>query len=122
MVTATSSSRNARCQRCIDSVRSTRGGGRGAGLNHVPSGKFNANAAWLVLAALAHNIVRWVARPGLDHHGPIVAKTLRRRLITLPGRITRSARRDLLHLPRRWPWQREFMTAVVRLRSMPLAC
>lgn len=94
----------------------------GAGLNHVPSGKFNANAAWLVLAAIAHNLLRWVARLGLDHHGPIVAKTIRRRLITIPGRITRSARRDLLHLPRRWPWQLQFMTAAVRLRNLPLVC
>lgn len=94
----------------------------GAGLNHVPSGKINANAAWLVLAALAHNLLRWVARLGLDHQGPIVAKTIRRRLITLPGRITRSARRDLLHLPRRWPWQDDFMSAVVRLRNLPLVC
>lgn len=94
----------------------------GAGLNHVPSGKFNANAAWLVLASIAHNLLRWVARLGLDHHGPIVAKTIRRRLITIPGRITRSARRDLLHLPRRWPWQHQFMAVVVRLRNLPLVC
>jgi hypothetical protein len=92
----------------------------GAGLNHVPSGKFNANAAWLVLAALAHNLIRWVARLGLDHHGPVVAKTIRRRLITLPGRITRSARRHLLHLPRRWPWRDDFLRAATRIRELRL--
>lgn len=94
----------------------------GAGLNHVPSGKFNANAAWLVLATIAHNLLRWIAALGLDHRGPIVAKTIRRRLITIPGRITRSARRELLHLPRRWPWQHQFMAVVVRLRNLPLTC
>jgi len=94
----------------------------GAGLNHVPSGMFNANAAWLVLAAIAHNLLRWVACLGLDHHGPIVAKTIRRRLITIPGRATRSARRHLLHLPRRWPWRHQFMTAVIQLRNLPLVC
>ncbi len=91
----------------------------GAGLNHCPSGHFNANAAWLVLAALAHNLIRWVAAIGVGLGGTVVAKTLRRRLITLPGRITRSARRRRLHLPRRWPWRRGFMKAVVRLRSLP---
>jgi hypothetical protein len=75
----------------------------GAGWNHSPSGKFLANAAWVVIGALAHNLLRWVAALGLDLHGPVVAKTLRRRLITIPGRITRSARRDHLHLPRQWP-------------------
>jgi hypothetical protein len=92
----------------------------GAGLNHVPSGKFNANGAWLVLAALAHNLLRWVARLGLDHRDTIVAKTIRRHLITLPGRVTRSARRDLLHLPRGWPWEDDFTRAAVRIRALRL--
>jgi hypothetical protein len=67
-------------------------------------------------------LVRWVARLGLDHNGSIMAKTVRRRLITIPGRVTRSARRDLLHLPRRWRWQRQFMTVVARLRNLPIVC
>jgi hypothetical protein len=94
----------------------------GAGWNHSPSGKFLANAAWIVIGALAHNLLRWVATLGLDHRGPLVAKSMRRQLITVPGRITRSARRDQLHLPRRWPWRRQFLTAVVRLRNLPLIC
>jgi Transposase DDE domain group 1 len=92
----------------------------GAGWNHSPSGKFLANAAWIVIGALAHNLLRWVAALGLHHRGPIVAKTIRRRLITIPGRITRSARRDQLHVARRWPWRRQFLTAAVRLRTLPL--
>jgi hypothetical protein len=91
----------------------------GAGLNHCPSGRFNANAAWLVLAGLAHNLIRWVAALGLGHVGPVVAKTLRRRFITVPGRLTHSARRRRLHLPRRWPWRRQFLSAAARLRSLP---
>lgn len=92
----------------------------GAGWNHSPSGKFLANAAWIVIGALAHNMVRWIAKLGLGHHGPVVAKTIRRQLITVPGRMTRSARRDQLHLPRQWPWRRQFLTAAVRLRNLPL--
>ena len=92
----------------------------GAGWNHSPSGKFLANAAWIVIGAIAHNLLRWVTALGLAHRGPVVAKTIRRRLITIPGRITRTARRDQLHLPRRWPWRRQFLTAVVRLRNLPL--
>jgi hypothetical protein len=94
----------------------------GAGWNHSPSGKFLANAAWIVIGALAHNLLRWVAAVGLDHRQAVVAKTMRRRLITVPGRLTRSARRDQLHLPRRWPWRHQFLTAVVRLRDLPLIC
>jgi hypothetical protein len=91
----------------------------GSGANHSPSGVFAANAAWVLLAALAHNLIRWVAALGCGIDGPVVAKTIRRRLITLPGRITRSRRRRTLHLPRHWPWRRDFLTAINRLRALP---
>src|SRR5712692_5204847 len=92
----------------------------GAGLAHCPSGRFFANAAWLVLSCLAHNLMRWVAALGLQVPGPIVAKTVRRRFLTLPGRITRSGRRRRLHLPRDWPWAAGFLSALARLRTLTL--
>jgi hypothetical protein len=92
----------------------------GAGLRHCPSGVFLANAAWLVLAALAHNLLRWVAVLGLGAPGQVVAKTLRRRFVHLPGRLTRSARRRLLHLPADWPWAAAFLDALDRLRWITL--
>ena len=92
----------------------------GSGLNHAPSGRFSANAAWLLVSCLAHNLARWIARLGLDLRGPIVAQTIRRRYLTLPGRITRSARRQTLHLPARWPWRHTFSQALERLRAIPL--
>jgi hypothetical protein len=93
----------------------------GAGLRHCPSGVFLANAAWLVIAALAHNLRRWVATIALGSNDLVVAKTLRRRLLHLPGRLTRSARRWLLHLPRDWPWAAAFLRALGRLRSVTIA-
>ena len=90
------------------------------GLAHCPSGHYSANAAWVVIAALAHNLVRWVARLGLGISGPVVAKTLRTRFVSVPGRITRSGRRSQLHLPRRWPWAATFTTALQRLRAVTL--
>jgi hypothetical protein len=92
----------------------------GAGLAHCPSGRFFANAAWLVLSGLAHNLLRWVAALGLKIPGAIVAKAVRRRYLTLPGRITRSARRRRLHLPRDWPWTEGFLGALARLRAVVL--
>ena len=80
---------------------------------------FLANAAWLVLATLAHNLLRWVATLGLGS-ADLMAKTLRRRLLHLPGRLTRSARRRRLHLPTDWPWADQFLTALARLRAIPL--
>jgi hypothetical protein len=61
----------------------------GAGLAHLPSGRFAANAAWLLAATLAHNLLRWTASLGLGvDDQQTVAKTLRRTLLALPGRLT----------------------------------
>ena len=92
----------------------------GAGLRHCPSGRFLANAAWLVIAALAHNLLRWVATIGLAITDLVVTKTIRRRLLAMPGRLTRSARRRYLHLPHDWPWARQFLAALARLQAVQL--
>jgi hypothetical protein len=107
--------RHAVCELAIRDLK------EGAGMNHCPSRRFFANAAWLVLAALAHNLVRWVASIGLGITGAVVARTLRRRFFTLPGRLTRSARRRHLHLPRSWPWSEELSQALTQLRAVQLA-
>ena len=91
----------------------------GMGLKHLPSGRFAANGAWLAVQVMAHNLARWTARLGLGA-GIVTAKTLRRRLFGLVGRLTRSARRVTLHLPARWPWAVEFAAALARFRALPL--
>jgi hypothetical protein len=87
----------------------------GSGFEHCPSGDFNANAAWAVLASIAHNLVRWVAALGLEITGPLVAKTIRRKFITVPGRLTHHARRRQLHLPTNWPWAVQWRQCFARL-------
>ena len=91
----------------------------GVGLNHLPSGRFAANGAWLAVQVMAHNLARWTARIGLGEQ-LVTTKTLRRRFFSLAGRLTRSARRLTLHLPQRWPWKNQFSRALARLRAIPL--
>ncbi|MGH7320605.1 MAG: IS1380 family transposase [Candidatus Rokuibacteriota bacterium] len=91
----------------------------GVALNHLPSGKFAANGAWLAVQVIAHNLARWTARLGLGER-IVTTKTLRRRLFGLVGRLTRSARRLTLHLPARWPWAIGWSTALARFRAIPL--
>jgi hypothetical protein len=91
----------------------------GVGLNHLPSGRFAANAAWLGLNVIAHNLGRWVARIGLGET-VITHKTLRRRYLQLPGRLTTSGRRWTLHLPQRWRWADQFQDALTNLRAVVL--
>jgi hypothetical protein len=88
-------------------------------LAHYPSGKFTANAAWTVIAALAHNLLRWTQTIGLPNATTRTARTLRRRLLALPGRLVRSARRQTLRMPARWPWAHDFLAALARLRALP---
>ena len=90
-------------------------------LAHFPSGRFNANAAWTVIACLAHNLLRWTTVIGLPASTVRAARTVRRRLLALPGRLTRSARQWTLHLPARWPWQHDFIRALARIRALPAA-
>jgi len=87
----------------------------GSGLEHCPSGDFNANGAWAVLASIAHNLMRWVGALGLEMTGPLVAKTIRRKFITLPGRLTSHSRTRQLHLPSRWPWAAQWHQCFARL-------
>ena len=90
-------------------------------LAHFPSGRFNANSAWTVIACLAHNLLRWSGLIGLAGETVRAARTLRRRLLQLPGRLTRSGRQWTLHLPARWPWQHDFVRALARIRALPVA-
>jgi hypothetical protein len=108
--------RHATVELCIRDLKG------GVGLRHFPSGRFSANAAWLLAATLAHNLLRWVAAIGLGARQElVVAKTLRRTLLALPGRLTRSARRLTLHLPAGWPWAAWFELALARLRCVAYA-
>jgi hypothetical protein len=73
-------------------------------LAHMPSGCFGANSAWVLCAAIAHNLLRACGVLAGDRHGHARGATLRRRLVTVPARFARPQRRPVLHLPSHWPW------------------
>ncbi len=74
-------------------------------LAHLPSGIFTANAAWLVLATIAFNLSRAVGTLAGTKLGKARSGTIRRKLISIPARISTSARKIVLHLPTSWPWE-----------------
>ena len=92
----------------------------GAGMEHVPSGNFSANSAWLQCAVLAHNLIRWTTT--LGQPGPVehltVARTVRTRLIAIPGRLVNRAGIITLRGPAGWPWAGWFTRRLERLRAL----
>ena len=65
-----------------------------------PAGAFNANGAWLVLAAMAHNLLRAAGTRTGTRYAKARTATIGRDLITMPGRTARHGRGNLiLHLP-----------------------
>src|ERR1019366_6273165 len=78
---------------------------KGGALAHLPSGNFASNGAWLVLAAIAFNLTRAAGTIASVFHAKATTPTIRRQLIAVPGRLARSARKLVIHLPKDWPWQ-----------------
>lgn len=94
---------------------------KASALAHLPSGKYAANAAWLVLAVIAFNLTRAIAVTA-DPGGKLrnaVTQTIRRTLVNVPARIARSARKLRLHLPEHWPWAGQWQVLLSRSTAPP---
>jgi hypothetical protein len=93
---------------------------KATGAERLPFYSFIANAAWLELALLAHDIMIWTQALTLEgEHAICEPKRLRYRILHLAGHLTRYARRTTLHLPVDWPWAGAIMRAFKRLQALP---
>lgn len=93
-------------------------------LAHLPSGRFAANAAWAICAAICHNLLRAAGTLTSDRHAVARGATLRRQLVAVPARLASPQRRRMLHLPAHWPWAEQWNTlwrAVFRPATGPPA-
>ena len=88
-------------------------------LAHLPSGRINANGAWLTLAAIAHNLTR--AAGCLTSFALAKARgvTIRRKIINVAARVVRHARTVTLRLPEYWPWRHEWQTLFANTHAPP---
>lgn len=93
----------------------------GAGLEHVPSGQFFANTAWLVCAAPTHNLVRWTAMLGgiTPDDQRTMARTVRTRFFAVPGRLVSRSGTPTLRTPAQWSWAETFLRDLTLLRALP---
>jgi hypothetical protein len=92
----------------------------GAGMEHVPSGHFFANSAWLCCAVLAHDLIRWCALFGgiVDKGELTVARTLRTRYLSVPARLVNRSGTPRLRAPDKWPWAEAFLRALGKIRLL----
>ena len=88
-------------------------------LAHIPSGRFGANSAWAVCAAIAHNLLRAAASMAGARHRTARGTTLRRHLVNVPARLARPQRKPILHLPTHWPWEPAWITLWHNIISYP---
>ena len=92
-------------------------------MEHVPSGHFFANSAWLCCAVLAHDLVRWCAFLGgiVDNDELTVTRTLRTRYFSVPARLVNHSGILRLRGPAKWPWANTFAKTLGKLRLLDLA-
>jgi hypothetical protein len=88
-------------------------------LAHMPSGVFNANAAWTVLATLAHNLGRWILAAAGGCWAGATVGSLRRKLAAMPARLVSSGRRLRLRAPANWPWRPALQRALTVIAAIP---
>jgi hypothetical protein len=74
-------------------------------LARIPSGRFAANSAWVLCAAITHNLLRAAATLAGAAHAVARGATLRRKIVNIPARLARPQRKPILHLPTHWPWE-----------------
>jgi hypothetical protein len=79
-------------------------------LAHMPSGQFGANSAWILCAAIAHNLLRAAGVLAGGAHAVARGATLRRKMVNIPARLARPQRRPVLHLPAHWPWSHHWLS------------
>jgi hypothetical protein len=91
-----------------------------SGLGRFPSREYKINQAWLVCVAIAADLVAWLRLLALtDDLAKAEPKALRYRLLHVPARLTRSARKRRLRIPASWPWVDDIVAVFARIAAIP---
>jgi hypothetical protein len=91
------------------------------GLRNLPLHDLDQNRIWCAVVALACELTAWAQLLALHGHSARrwEPKRLRLRIFSLAGRLTRSGRRTVLHLPGHAPWAGLLQEAITTLRALP---
>jgi len=91
----------------------------GFSLEKLPTARFHANWAYLLIGQLAYNLVIWFKRLVLPAaYRQSTVKTIRHHLWNLAGKIVRSGRRCFLILNEQYRYQEVWRFAIQRLANL----
>src|SRR3954469_8093778 len=109
--------RHRRRARAEDRIRAA----KDTGLRNLPLHELDQNRIWCPIIALACELTAWAQLLVLAEHPARrwEPKRLRLRIFSLAGRVTRSGRRTVLHLPTHAPWAALLQQAITTLRALP---
>jgi Transposase DDE domain group 1 len=92
------------------------------GLRNLPSKTWAVNRGWVLAANIAADLHAWCRLLGLydrDDLKDAEPDTLRYRLLHLPARLVRHARKRVLKVSATWPWKEAFTICWQRLCALP---
>jgi hypothetical protein len=90
------------------------------GLGRLPSREYPINTAWLACVTLAADLTAWLRLLALPETlKTCEPKALRYRLLYVPARLTRGARKRRLRLPATWPWAAHIKTVFDTIAAIP---
>ena len=94
---------------------------KSSALAHFPSGRMNANGAWLGCAVIAYNLTRAAGVLAGGNLAKARTSTIRARLVNIPARTATSARTVTLHLPENSRHRRQFLAVLDAVQAPPAA-
>lgn len=90
------------------------------GMNHAPLQNFFGNWLWMLSAAIAHNVARWIRVLALpDEFKRCRGKRLRLAFFNIAARVVHHSRQLWLRIPRSHAWANAFIQALTRIRALP---
>jgi DDE family transposase len=92
------------------------------GLRNLPSKTWVVNCGWVLAANIAADLAAWCRLLGLydcDDLKDAEPETIRYRLLSLPARLIRHARKRVLKISATWPWKEAFTTCWERITALP---
>lgn len=93
------------------------------GLGRFPSREFKINQTWLMLTAVAADLVAWTRLLACTGAAAALAasepKALRYRFLHVPARPVRSAHQRRLRIPQSWPWTTAIVAVSANIAAIP---